>query len=413
MSIAVEDRQTTAPASQTLVQANPEEIGFCPQRLGRIKTALDREVAEGRLPGAVIAVCRAGKLAYQATVGTRDPASGAPMQSDAIFSIASMTKAMVSTAIMMLWEEGRILLSDPASKYLPELADMTVATGDGSLRALPVENPFTIQDLLRHTSGLTYANRGTSEVHKRYPGSSATAAVSHSRDEFLAALADAPLLYPPGTAWEYGFSTDVLGLIVEAISGQTLGEFLTKRIWGPLGMPDTGFVLKDEDKERYARAFETCPVTGEKFTVHHATGESFQYESGGGGCVSTAADYARFVQMLERGGDLNGTRLLGRKTVAYMRADHLGSEIENRITTMDPACVGYGFGLGFAVRQQPGVSGVIGSTGDYYWSGVYGTYFWVDPAEELTTVFMSAAPGPIRLRYRQLTRALVLQALVD
>ena len=410
MSIAVED---TRKAAMPLAQVSPDDVGFCPQRLERIKPALEREVSEGRLPGAVLTVCRGGQLAYQTAVGMRDPASKAPMQGNDIFSVASMTKPMVSVAIMMLWEEGRLLLTDPALKYLPELSEMTVASSLGSVRAVPVENPFTIQDLLRHTSGLTYANRGTSEVHRRYPGSSSTAAVSHSRDEFLAALANAPLLYAPGTAWEYGFSTDVLGLIVEAITGTSLGAFLSERIWAPLGMHDTGFVLKDEDKARYVRAFETCPMTGEKFAIHHATGKAFQYDCGGGGCISTAADYTRFVQMLERGGALNGTRLLGRKTVAYMRADHLGTGIENRVATMDPACAGYGFGLGFAVRLQPGVSGMVGSTGDYYWSGVYGTYFWIDPEEELTTVFMAATPGPLRLRYRQLTRALILQALVD
>ena len=393
--------------------AAPQDVGFCPARLDRLTTVLTDEVAAGRVPGAAMAVCRSGKLAYQQTFGVRDPASGASLPDNAVFSIASMTKPMVSVAIMMLWEEGRLLLSDPASLYLPELSEMAVASPDGALRAVPVDQPFTIQDLLRHTSGLTSGGRGTTEVHKRYPASSTAAAVLYSRDEVLAHLAAAPLLYPPGTAWEYGFSTDVLGMIVEVISGQSLGAFLKARLWDPLGMTDTGFVLREADRERYALAFDTCPVTGERFSIHHATGKSFQYECGGGGCVSTLADYVRFVQMLERGGELDGTRILGRKTVAYMTADHLGPRIENRITTMDPACRGYGFGLGFAVRQQTGISGVIGSSGDYYWSGVYGTYFWIDPEEELTTVFMAAAPGPIRLRYRQLTRALVLQALAD
>ncbi|MDX2156424.1 MAG: serine hydrolase domain-containing protein, partial [Hyphomicrobiaceae bacterium] len=326
---------------------------------------------------------------------------------------ASMTKPMTSVAIMMLHEEGRLLLGDPVSKFLPQMAAMKVARSPDSTETVPARREMTVQDLLRHTSGLTYDNRGTSAVHKAYPGSSVSAAVKLGRDEFLDTIGKVPLLYQPGTAWEYGFSTDILGHIVEAVSGMSLGAFLKARLWDPLGMVDTAFALSTSAEGRYARAFAKCPLTGDPQSVHHASGRPMQWESGGGGAVSTTADYLRFVQMLLAGGTLGGERILGRKTVELMRADHLGPDIDNRLTTMDPAFSGYGFGLGFAVRSAAGVSAAMGSAGDYYWSGVYGTYFWIDPAEDLAVVFMAAAPGQMRLRYRQLVRGLVLQALAD
>jgi CubicO group peptidase (beta-lactamase class C family) len=405
----------SAASSETLVRAEPASLGFDPARLGRIREALDREVAEERIPGAVVGIARHGKLAYLEAVGYRDKAANAPMWADAIFSIASMTKPMTSVAIMMLHEEGRLLLGDPASKFLPKLAGMKVAKSLSSdvLETVPAEREMTVHDLLRHTSGLTYRDRGAGAAYKAYPGSSIVAAVAYERDDFLRRLAAAPLLYQPGRVWEYGFSTDILGLIVEAVSGQSLGDFLQERLWRPLGMSDTGFALPGAGAGRYARALPSDPLTGQPQIIHHATGDTMKWESGGGGAVSTAADYLRFAQMLLHGGSLNGTRILSRKTVELMRADHLGPAIVNRVTTMDPSCDGYGFGLGFAVRKQAGVAAMLGSAGDYYWSGVYGTYFWIDPAEHMTVVFMAAAPGQMRLRYRQLVRGLVLQAIVD
>jgi CubicO group peptidase (beta-lactamase class C family) len=390
-------------------------VGLDGVRLARVREALERDVKAGMLPGAVVGVARRGKIAYLEAVGMRDAAAGQPMWADAVFSIASMTKPMTSVAIMMLHEEGRLLLGDPVSKFLPQMANMKVAKSPASdtLELVAARREMTVQDLLRHTSGLTYDNRGTSAVHRAYPGSSVSAAVKMGREEFLETIGKVPLLYQPGTAWEYGFSTDILGHIVEAVSGMRLGAFLKARLWDPLGMVDTSFALPAAAEGRYAKALPKCPLTGEPLVVHHATGKVQQWDSGGGGAVSTAADYLRFVQMLLDGGSLGGTRILGRKTVELMRADHLGPEIENRITTMDPACNGYGFGLGFAVRRVAGVAAQLGSAGDYYWSGVYGTYFWIDPKEDLAVVFMAAAPGQMRLRYRQLLRGLVLQAIVD
>jgi CubicO group peptidase (beta-lactamase class C family) len=234
---------------------SPESVGMSSVRLARIRRALEREIADKRIPGAVVAIQRRGTLVYLDAIGARDPAIGAPMRPDCIFSVASMTKLMVSVAIMMLYEEGRPLLSDPASKYLPELAGMRVAKSlDWPLTTVPAEREFTIQDLLRHTSGLTYKTRGTSAAHKAHPDGMRDL-VRMSKAEFLAALGKAPLLYQPGTAWEYGLSTDVLGLIIEAITGETLGQHLHERLWAPLGMNDTSFALPEAKRDRYARAF--------------------------------------------------------------------------------------------------------------------------------------------------------------
>jgi CubicO group peptidase (beta-lactamase class C family) len=407
-------RSATTPATPVLPRVEADAVGMSSERLGRIRLALEREVKEGRIPGAVTAIARRGKIAYLEAVGYRDAAAQAPLWADAVFSIASMTKPMTSAAIMMLHEEGRLLLGDPVSKFLPALAHMKVVKpGSNGTETVSAEREMTVQDLLRHTSGLTYETRGTTAAHKLYPGSSMSAAAKYSRDEFLEQLAKAPLIYQPGTTWEYGFSTDILGFIVEVVSGQSLGQFLDSRIWKPLGMVDTGFDLTDATRGRYARALPKDPLTGEPAYVHHASGSGTKWNSGGGGGLSTAADYVRFADMMRAGGALGGVRILGRKTVELMTSDHLGPNIVNRNTTMDPACDGYGFGLGFAVRKVAGQAASMGSAGDYYWSGAYGTYFWIDPKEELTAVFMAVAPGPMRLRYRQLMRSLVLQAIVD
>ncbi|MFY0613446.1 MAG: beta-lactamase family protein [Hyphomicrobiaceae bacterium] len=395
-------------------EADAGAAGFDPARVALISSAFEREVTAGRLPGAVIAVARGGRLAYHEAFGVRDPSTGAAMRKDAVFSIASMTKPMTSVAIMQLFEQGRLLLGDPISAHLPEFAELTrgVVDQDGQLRRAALERPPTIQDLLRHTSGLTYQNRGTTPVHAAYPGSSATAALSLTRQQAIDTLSSCPLLFEPGTAWEYGFSTDVLGFIVEAVSGQTLGQFLAENVWNPLGLVDTAFELNESSRARFATPFETDPLSGAPQTVYHQREGTKHWEAGGAGAISTAADYLAFAEALRQGGSLSGTRLLGPKTVRLMTSDHLDAGLDNRIAdTMDPAAEGYGFGLGFAVRRSNGISAMSGTAGDYYWSGVFGTYFWVDPAEELSCVVMAAAPGGIRLRFRQLSRALVYQAM--
>jgi CubicO group peptidase (beta-lactamase class C family) len=398
-----------APA---LPRAEPESVGLSSARLRRIGEALRRDIEAAQLPGAVVGVMRGGKLAHLEAVGHRDPATREPLETDAIFSIASMTKAMTSTAVMGLVEEGRVLLADPVSKYLAPLAELRVAEPSGGTRA-PKQLP-TIQDLLRHTSGLTYRDRGTTPAHALYPGSSVWAAERMAKDEVIAALAKAPLLFDPGSNWEYGFSTDVLGFLVEAVTGKPLGSVLQERVWAPLGMTDTSFALPAAKRARYALALPKDPVTGGANAIaHHATDKTQKWESGGGGTVSTATDYLRFAEMLRCGGKLGSTEILGRGTVALMTTDHLPASFTNMIADkMDPAATGYGFGLGVAVRRQDGIAAMAGSAGDFYWSGVYGTYFWVDPKEQLSVVFLAAAPGLIRLRYRQMTRNLVYQALL-
>jgi CubicO group peptidase (beta-lactamase class C family) len=395
-----------------LSPVEPSSVGLCAERLNRIGAALRRDVEAQRLPGAVVGIMRGGKLAHLEAVGHRDPAKREPLATDAIFSIASMTKAMTSTAIMQLFEEGRVLLADPVAKYLAPLAQLRVADGQGGTRA-PKTLP-SIHDLLRHTSGFTYQNRGDTPAHAAYPGSSLVAAERLSKEETIAALAKAPLLFDPGSNWEYGFSTDVLGFVVEAVSGQSLGAFLAERVWRPLGMLDTAFALPADQRHRYARALAKDPLSGEANPViHHASDRTQNWDSGGGGAISTATDYLRFAEAMRLGGRFGTARILGRGTVALMTCDHLSPSLSHRIAdSMDPAAMGYGFGLGFAVRRQDGIAAMAGSAGDFYWSGVYGTYFWVDPKEELTVVFMAAAPGLIRLRYRQMLRNLVYQALI-
>ena len=403
-------------AGQAFERTMPEDVGLSSERLARIRSSMDREIASGMLPGGVLGIMRQGRLAYLESFGVRDPATREPMPADAIFSVASMTKAMVSVVIMQLMEEGYLLLADPVSKYLPQLANLRVAKSlDPNIAdtRAPERIP-TIQDLLRHTSGLTYRDRGQSAAHKLYPGSSIVAAVKLGSEEFLDALSKAPLLFDPGTAWEYGFSSDVLGLVIEAITRQPLREALQTRLWCPLGMADTAFEVPESKTSRYARCFLKDPLSGAAQQIHHATSDKMKWDSGGGGSVSTVQDYLRFTEMLLNAGELGETRILGSKTVELMTADHLAPEPGRRIAdTMDPSAMGYGFGLGFAVRRHTGTSSIPGSAGDYYWSGVYGTYFWVDPKERMSVVFMAATPGLLRLRYRQLVRGLVYQAIVD
>ena len=335
-----------------IARAEPEAVGLSSVRLRRFGEAMRREVEAARMPGCVVAIARGGKLAHLEAIGYRDPAAREPLKTDAVFSIASMTKPMTSVAIMMLVEEGRVLLGDPVSEYLPPLAELKVAEPGGGTRA-PKQIP-TIQDLLRHTSGLTYKDRGTTPAHALYPGSSVWAAERLSKEETIAALAKSPLLFDPGSNWEYGFSTDVLGFVVEAVTGKALGSFLQERLWAPLGMTDTSFALPAAKRSRYALALAKDPVTGNANpSIHHGTDRTQKWESGGGGSVSTAADYLRFTEMLRRGGRLGGADILGRGTVALMTADHLPQSFNNMIADkMDPAATGYGFGLGFAVRRQ-------------------------------------------------------------
>jgi CubicO group peptidase (beta-lactamase class C family) len=387
--------------------AVPEDIGLSSARLARLGAVIAGEIERGRVPGAVALVARRGRIGYFESFGQRDAVAGAPMTKDAIFRIYSMTKPITSVAAMMLWEDGRFLLSDPIAKYLPDLAGLDVAVErDGVLERVPAVRAVTIQDLLRHTSGLTYEFRGSGPVHRMYRSAKVDRR-AQSNAEQVATLGRMPLLHQPGTRWEYGRSTDVLGRLVEVLSGKTLSEFFEQHILAPLGMTDTAFHVPERHHSRIAEAFGRDPdsgVTVQLLEVRDPPG----FESGGGGLVSTAADYARFLQMLLNGGTLEGRRLLSRKTIEFMTADHLGP-----ITgAPDLLIPGHGFGLGFAVRLQAGIAHVPGSIGQYFWGGLAGTTFWVDPAEQLFALLLIQAPG-LRDYYRTLFRDLVYSAVDD
>ena len=397
-----------------LPSADPASLGLSTNGLKRIADTLNADIAMGQIPGAVLLIARHGKIGYFEAFGDRDPQTDAPMTTDAIFSIASMTKPMVSVGVMMLVEEGKVALSDPIGKHLPEIAELRVAENPKADRreveTRPAKRQPTVEDLLRHTSGMTSGNRGKTAVHKLWPYSGARAAVNMTGEELLETIAKLPLLHDPGTSWDYGFSTDVLGLLIERVSGQKLSQFLSERLWKPLGMADTAFVIPKDKWERYAQAFDNSPRTGKRQRVLHAEGKSLKYECGGGCAVSTAADYVRFTQMLLNGGTLDGVRILKSETVADMTSNHLGANFGVDAEGTRP---GFGFGLGFAVRLKPGTASAPGSVGEYNWGGAYGTYFWNDPTLGLTVVFMSQAPGPIRYHYRKLLPKLVHQVLVQ
>jgi len=402
-----------ALAADPLPRATPESVGMSSERLARIGTALRADIDKGRIPGAVVAIARKGKLVYFEAFGYLDKAAGTPMTTDAIFNIASMTKPMVTAGALMLFEEGRLPIDDPLSNYLPQFAKMRVAvmSPDNSaiIDTVPAARQITIQDLMRHTSGIIYGGRGTTAVHKLYPASSSSVA---SGAELLAKLSAAPLLYQPGTVWDYGFSIDLVGLVVERISGQSLGQYLQQRLLKPLGMVDTGFMVPPEKLARYAKALPNDPDTGRPQTLADLS-KPPGFECGGGCLVSTAGDYMQFAQLLLNRGRHGNTRVLGRKTVEYMLADQLPPNTKNLIGNADPTHADYGFGLGLAVRTTPGVVRLSGSVGDFSWPGASGTNWWGDPKEELTVVFMAHSPGPIRWHYRQVINALVNQAIVD
>jgi CubicO group peptidase (beta-lactamase class C family) len=386
-------------------------------RLARIVTALNQEIEAGQLPGAVIAVARHGRLVLHEAVGHLGPDRRTPMPRDALFAIASMTKPVTGVAGLLLWEEARLGLADPIERFLPQLGNRRVAVlnervlaGQGPIETVPAKRSITMLDLMRHTSGLTYGGRGTTAVHALYPTSSNVAGASLDTAAFLERLAAAPLLYQPGTVWDYGLSIDVIGLVVEAHSGQSLGAFLEQRLFRPLGMVDTSFQVPPDKVARLARPLPRDPNTGEPQSVPDRA-QALRFECGGGGLASTALDYLRFAQMLLGGGVLGDTRILGRKTVEAMRTNRLTPDIENRIAALDPNAQGYGFGLTVAVRAQAG--SLMGSLGEFYWNGAYGTLWWADPEEDLAVVFMAQVPGEQRRPFRVLINSLVYQALTD
>ncbi|HEX6440968.1 MAG TPA: serine hydrolase domain-containing protein, partial [Stellaceae bacterium] len=387
----------------------PEQVGVSSARLARLAAVIRRDVENTVIPGAVVAIARAGRLGYAEAFGWRDREAGAPMTADAIFRIASMTKPMTSVAAVMLSEAGALEIAAPVTDYIPEFAELAV----GIERTKP-QRVMTVQDLLRHTSGLTYAQFGDSPVQMIWRDAKLMEE-GQSNAELVAKLSRLPLMFEPGTTWEYSMSTDVLGRVVEVVSGKSLAEFFAERICKPLGMSDTGFAALGKRAGRVAEP-QADPATGNRPPMRNVTRDN-SWHSGGGGAVSTAADYLRFCQMLLNGGEFEGVRLLAPKTIAHMASDHLPPDVQYGVTTrprfgaLAPVPeMGYGFGLGFAVRTAQGRSPVPGSVGEFFWGGVTGTYFWIDPQEDMVVVLMLQAPDQ-RLHYRYLTRQLVYAAL--
>ena len=400
-------------AATPLPVSAPEKVGLTKEGLARVDQFFAREIAAERIPGAVIAIARDGKLVHYKAYGSLDKATGEPMPLDAIFNLASMTKVMAAVGALTLNEEGKLPLKSRLSEYLPAFSKMNVGVvaADGSIKLEPA-NPIYIHDLYRHTSGLTYGARGDTPVHKLYPAGSAPAAAQYTADEFINKLAATPLLYQPGTVWDYGFSIDVLGLVVEKVSGKRLGDYLKTSVWDKVGMPDTTFNVPADKRKRLARPLPKDPLTGRDQHIV-ILDKAVKFDCAGSCAFSTVGDYLRFGQMLLNGGEIDGKRVIGPRTVRAMTSDHLGTAIKNNVAGIEQHRDGYGFGLSVAVRLQDGLAAVPGTTGDYTWNGANGTAFWVDPKERLVVVYGTVAPGEIRKYYREQVGALVYGAMLD
>jgi CubicO group peptidase (beta-lactamase class C family) len=397
--------------STPLPMATPASQGFNPKSVQAIDQFFTDEIALNRMPGGVIAVAKNGKLIMYKAYGYRDKKNNQAMTLDTVFNLASMTKVMAAAGAMTFFEEGKLQLSAPVSQWFPEFKTMTVGkVENGVLTRVPTNKPITVQDLLRHTNGLTYGARANTPVHQASLRSSAEAAAEFTGPEFIERLANTPLLYEPGTAWDYSFGIDVVGLLQEKIAGKRLNDILQERIWSRIGMKDTGFTLNDSTKSRLAQPLDIDPITGKKQKIGIYQNPP-KFDCGGSCAYSTAADYIRFGQMLLNGGSLDGQRILGPQTVAFMTSDHLGHQIKNNVGQTEPGRDGYGFGLGVAVRKEKGLSATNGNIGDYTWNGANGTLFWVDPKEKLVVVMMAAAPGELRKEYRERINALIYAGL--
>ncbi|MEY3979048.1 MAG: hypothetical protein RLZZ375_477 [Pseudomonadota bacterium] len=412
----------TTASSAELPSATPESQGLSKQRLARVRGVIEAEINASRMPGAVVLVARKGAVVHAESLGWQDKDTGTPMKRDTIFRAYSMTKPLVSVVTMMLVEEGKLQLTDPVSKFFPSLANLQVLTNpaDPNSPREPAKRPITVHDLLRHTSGITYGEftrfasvKAAYEEAGLFSPKIPMVSIAMSPEQQIEAFAKAPLVWQPGTTFDYGLSTDLLGRVLEKISGKSLGALLDEKLIKPLGMKDTHFVVPASKVTRIAEPFKLDPATGGPsmpvLDVTKPTGN----ESGGAGMSTTADDYFRFCQMLLNGGTLDGRRYLSRTTVALMASDHLGPKVA---TPVQPGEVlmgiqGYTFGLGFMVRQQAGIAAVPGSEGDFAWGGAAGTFFWIDPKEQLVAVMMAQTPGPIRQSYRRMIKTLVYQAL--
>ena len=408
-------------AQEPAAVAHPEQLGFSAQRLQRLTDVYQGYVHRGELPGAVLLIARGDKIAYTEAIGFQDREKKLPMKKDAIFRLASMTKPIVSVAVMMLVEEGKFDLLAPVGAILPEFKDVKVGveqldpvSGKNNLRLETPRRPITVQDLLRHTAGLVYGQFGERLVHQAYREAKVSDR-GQSLAEMVAKLGKLPLAHHPGEMWEYSVATDVLGRIVEVVSGMELDRFVAERITTPLGMASTGFYVLESDLGRLAEP--QAGADGNRPPLPDVTRRP-GFLSGGGGMVSSAADYLRFSRMLVNGGEYDGVRLLSPHTVRLMTSDALPPNIGytergvrmNQDTAPMPQ-MGQGFGLGFAVRTAAGRNPLPGSVGPYYWTGAWGTTFFVDPQEKVVALQMIQTPANAGGPYRRTFRTLVYGAL--
>ena len=403
---------------QNLPRAKPAEVGLSSERLDRIMEVLTEDSKKGTVPGAVLLVARHGKIAYYQATGLLDPTTKAPMTPEAIFRIYSMSKAVTSVSAMMLFEEGKFTLAEPLAKYLPQFARLKVgvekadpAGGKPTLELAPAKRPITIQDLLRHTSGITYGFFGDTLAKKAYVAAGLFKG-DYTNAEFADKIAQLPLSYEPGTTWDYSHSTDILGRVIEVVSGQSLYQFEKQRLLDPLGMKDTAFYVADPaQKSLVAEPFPNDRIIADHFVMNDPRVEQ-KWEAGGHGMVSTVADYARFARMLLNGGTLDGQRYLSEQTVLSMGSDHIGPGSGVAPGPYYLPGSGCGFGLGFSVRTEPGHTAGEGSVGEMNWSGAGGTTFWIDPKQDMIVVFMAQTVAD-RDSLRVHLKDLVYRALDD
>ncbi|MEX2333214.1 MAG: serine hydrolase domain-containing protein [Pseudohongiella sp.] len=403
-------------SAQNLSYDSPESVGMSPERLERIAPVLQQYVDDGELVGVVSMLARRGEIVHFEEFGNLNKNTGQALATDSIFRIYSMTKPITTLAVMMLYEEGKLQLTDPVERYLPEFANIRVAGPGGSL--VPPQRPMTVQMLMTHSAGLTYGVFGDTMVDRQYRD--ANVMTSPDLDTFIARLGQIPLQYQPGTRFHYSVATDVLGALVEAVSGLSLGEFFQQRIFGPLEMEDTFFQVPADKLNRFGTNHTYNPQTGELEVSDSPDASNFvnrqTFESGGGGLLSTAEDYMKFSQMVLNGGELDGVRIIGSKTLEYMTQNHLpgifGDNGQHAADTLPGFVNGTGFGLGFAVIEDPTAAGGIGSEGEYYWGGAAGTIFWIDPVEELIGVVMIQHMN-VQVPLRAAFKALAYGAIVD
>jgi CubicO group peptidase (beta-lactamase class C family) len=403
---------TALAQAQPLPTGTPESVGMSAERLRNIDTFFASEIERNRVPGAVVAIAHQGKLVYFKAFGFADKAKGTPMATDTIFQLASMTKPMAAVGALALTEQGRLPLQGRLADYFPAFGTMQVGVpgADGKVTLEPQKRPILIHDLFRHTSGLTYGGRpdGGSPISAQWPSGSAASHMGKASD-MAEALTRLPLVYQPGTVFEYSLSFDVLGAVVEKVTGKTLGGHLADTVWKPLKMTDTTFRPTEAQRARIARPFPNNPLDGKPQTIA-AIDKPPTFDCGGACAFGTIGDYIRFGQMLLNGGSLDGQQVLSPAFVQLMTTNHLGASIQNRVAAVEPHRDGYGFGLGVAVRLQPGLAAVPGNPGEFTWNGANGTGFFVDPKEQLVVAFGTAAPGELRKYYREQVQDLVYGA---